>query len=69
MKEVRVKHFEMWNMSASMIFGKSPKCTMMCGSCSIIFKKRFSPMDFKNKYPKALCPSCNTVNEIPITIQ
>lgn len=70
MKPVRVKDFETWNTSLSFLFGRTPKVTMICGKCSNAFSKRFQSIDFSgNKYPHAMCPSCHTVNYVPITIE
>lgn len=66
---VRVKHFSMWETSISMIWGKTPKVFMVCGSCSYSFSQRFSPIDFKSGHPKVLCPNCQTVNYVPIYVK
>lgn len=68
MKPICVADFQMWNTSISMLWGKSPKVNMLCGNCHYSFSKRFEPIDFKNGYPKALCPNCSKVNYVPITV-
>lgn len=68
MKPIQVKSFEMWNMSIAMMWGKTPKVNMVCGDCSYHFSRRFGVEDFLNEYPKTLCPYCETVNYVPITI-
>jgi hypothetical protein len=67
-KPIMVKNFECWNMSISMLWGKTPKVSMLCGKCYYSFSRRFEPIDFRNGYPKALCPSCSAVNYVPITV-
>jgi hypothetical protein len=69
MKPIKVKYFEMWNMSISMLFGKTPKVHMVCGKCSHYFSKRFNFSDFRDGNPKTLCPNCYTVNYVPIVIK
>lgn len=69
MKAIQVKYFEMWNTSITMLWGKSPKVNMVCGKCHFHFSKRFEPFDFRSGYPKVMCPSCHTVNYVPIQIQ
>jgi hypothetical protein len=66
MKTIRVKDFEMWNMSISLLWGKSPKVSLICGKCSYTFSKRFELIALKHRNPKVLCPCCNTRNYIPI---
>lgn len=65
---VRVKDFECWSTSISFLFGKTPKVNMICGHCSSYFSKRFTPTDFRNGYPHAMCPTCTTVNYVPLTV-
>lgn len=69
MESIPVKYYEMWNMSISTLWGKSPKVKMVCGKCSCSFSRRFKPIDFQNGFPNTLCPCCNTLNSVPITIQ
>lgn len=63
---VRCKNFQCWNMSPSMLFGKSPKVKIICGKCGKYFSERFTMPNGNLKYPKTICPYCNTINEIPI---
>jgi hypothetical protein len=68
---IQVRDFECWNMSLSMLFGKTPKVTMSCGKCRHIWSKRFTGMDFRNGYknrPVSICPRCNTSNYVPMAI-
>lgn len=41
-KPIRVKDFECWNMSVSMLWGRTPKIEMICGHCNHYFARRFS---------------------------
>lgn len=67
-KEVSVADFSCWSTSISFLFGKTPKVNMICGECYYSFSQRFSPIDFRNGNPRALCPSCNTINRVPLTV-
>jgi hypothetical protein len=69
MSEVEVKYFEAWNTSISMLFSKTPKIHMICGKCDYPFSKRFDFKDFRNGYPRVMCPNCYTVNYVPIVIE
>lgn len=69
MADVRVKAYSTFESSISFLFGKTPKVSMLCGSCSFQFSKRFSPIDFKNGHPHAMCPKCHTVNYVPISVR
>lgn len=64
MKVVRARGVEGWNMSVSMLFGKSPKLDIKCGKCGGWFSRRFDLDDLPN--PITRCPRCKTHNEIPI---
>jgi len=65
-KEVVCHDLQMWNMSPSMLFGKSPKAKIICGYCRNYFEKRFDLYEIEFKNPKAVCIHCGTVNKIPI---
>jgi hypothetical protein len=68
-KPIRVKNFECWNMSFSVLFGKSPKVKMICGKCDNFFSKRFTSIEFTyNGMPVTRCPECRTKNYVPLTI-
>jgi hypothetical protein len=69
MKEVQVKCFEMWKTSISILWGKSPKVNMICGECFYPFARRFDFADFRNGYPRTVCPDCHTVNYVPIVMK
>lgn len=56
-----------WNMSISMMFGKSPKFDIKCGKCVRWFSKRFDLDDLPN--PIAKCPYCRQYNEVPLKHQ
>jgi hypothetical protein len=68
MSVIRVKNFSAYNTSISFLWGKTPKVDMECGNCSYFFSKRFEPVDFRNGHPKAMCPSCSTVNYVPLSV-
>lgn len=70
MKEIHPKAFSTWNTSISFIFGKTPKVTIICGECYFQFSRRFQTQDFNGrKNPRALCPKCNSINVIPISVK
>lgn len=56
------KYVEGWNMSISMLFGKSPKFTIQCGNCDHFYHDRVAIVD----HPTSVCKSCGTVNKLPI---
>lgn len=64
MNIVRARDFNGWNMSVSMIFGKSPKLDIQCGKCGKWFSRRFDLEEFPD--PVTKCDYCRTVNMIPI---
>lgn len=53
-----------YNMSISMLFGKSPLLTVVCGKCEYTFDCRTPLMN----YPTTVCPNCGTVNKLNIII-
>ena len=65
MKEIKCKDFQMLNMSLSVLFGKSPKCSIRCGSCGRWFSKRFDIINGRVE-SIGLCPYCNTINKVPV---
>jgi hypothetical protein len=67
-KPIRVKDFECWNMSVSMLWGRTPKVEMICGYCNHYFTKRFSFYEMRHGNPKVMCPHCYTVNYVPIVV-
>lgn len=66
---IRAKCFEMYNMSLSMLFGKSPKIKYICGKCGKYNKTRISVNAVKLKAPYTRCQSCGVTNLIPIVIE
>lgn len=67
MKVVMVKALQCYSASPSMLFGLSPKVTMICGNCSHAFSKRFKMIELYYDNPKTRCPDCNTLNVVPIS--
>jgi uncharacterized Zn-finger protein len=53
---VDVEEARGWNMS---LFG-SPKWTIKCGYCEVVFKKRLPKID----EPVVICPHCGTRNRL-----
>lgn len=68
MKEVTCKDLSCWNMSISMLFGKTPKVGILCGNCGKYFSHRFDTNECIRKTPRVFCPYCDTINKIPIKI-
>lgn len=68
MSAIRVKNFECYSWSPSMVFGKTPKVTMWCGKCGNQWAERFSPRHFQNGFPKSMCTKCDTVNYVPLKV-
>lgn len=59
-KVVEPRMFEGWNMC---LWG-DPKFTIVCGECGVAFKKRIPMMN----RPRVQCPTCGTINEIPVHV-
>lgn len=64
MKIVKASGLDGWNMSVSMLFGRSPKFDIRCGNCKRWFSRRFNLDDFPD--PVAKCPQCKAMNVVPI---
>lgn len=56
---VTAKWVECWNMSISMLWGKCPKMTIVCGNCYHTFTDR-PPM---SNHITSVCPACKEVNQ------
>lgn len=69
MSVVRVSSYECWDTSISLLWGKTPKVNMVCGKCKYHFSTIFSPIDFRKGHPQIMCPSCKTINYVPIYIK
>jgi hypothetical protein len=68
-KEVRVRNYSTWETSISLLFGKTPKVTMICGECDYQFSRRFEPIDFRGgKFPRVMCQRCQTINVVSIGV-
>ena len=68
MKVVKCKDAELFNMSVSMLFGKSPKCNIQCGNCEYWFSKRFDIINGKLE-AIGMCPYCDAINTVPIELE
>ena len=64
-KAIRVKRFQMWNVSVSMLFGASPKVKWICGECGGYNESRFCT-SYHRENPKVGCMHCGRVNYIPV---
>lgn len=60
--------FNMWNMSLSQLFGKSPKINFICGECQMYNEGRIPIRAIELGKPFLKCSYCNTINHIPICI-
>lgn len=63
---VRCKTFEMWSMSISQFFGKTPLVKFICGHCNHYSEGRMSVSQVRAGDPYLACKCCGTVNYIPI---
>lgn len=58
--------FNMWSMSLSQLFGKTPKVTYRCGKCLHYNEGRMSVHQVEAGDPYLICQCCGEVNYIPI---
>lgn len=65
---VNVKALEMWNMSISMLAGKSPKIRYKCGKCRRYNSTRISLQAVKAGNPYVVCAHCGTVNNTKLKL-
>jgi len=63
------KRFEMYNMSLSTLFGKSPKISYICEKCNYYNETRISIRAIKSGSPYTQCKTCGAINRIPIQIE
>lgn len=59
---VDVKKLEMWNMSLSMLFKKSPKIQYVCGKCGSYNETRIPTNAIKIGKPCVVCSYCGEIN-------
>lgn len=64
---VMCKNFNMWNMSISQLFGKTPKIKFICGECDAYNEIRLSVAAVECHRPYAKCNCCDEINYIPIS--
>lgn len=65
---VKVRKLEMWNMSLSMLVGKSPKIKFICGKCNSYNEARISLDAIRCKKPYVLCFRCGEINNTGLTL-
>jgi DNA-directed RNA polymerase subunit RPC12/RpoP len=66
---VTVKKLQMWNMSFSMLFGKSPKINYICGKCDSYNETRIPMNAVRMEKPYVVCSYCGEVNDTKITLE
>jgi predicted SprT family Zn-dependent metalloprotease len=66
---VNVKRLQMWNMSLSMLIGKSPKINYICGKCDSYNETRISMNAVRMGRPYVICSYCGEVNDTKITLE
>lgn len=59
---VNVKNLEMWNMSLSMLLGKSPKIKYACGECGMYNETRIFLNSVRLGCPYVKCSLCGEIN-------
>ena len=60
------KNFEMYTMSFSQLFGKTPKIKFICGNCEMYDSGRLDVEAVKWGKPFIRCSHCGAENYIPI---
>ncbi len=65
---VNVRKLEMWNMSLSMLVGKSPKIRYICGNCDSYSETRISVNAIRLGRPYVLCPYCGEINDTELVL-
>lgn len=65
---VNVRSLQMWNMSISMLYGKSPKIKYICGECGAYNETRMSLNAVKIGKPYAVCAYCGEINNTGLTL-
>ena len=69
MKIVNCLEFQMYSMSISQLFGRSPKISYICGYCRNYQEGRISMKAIEWDSPYIECKNCFTLNKIPISIK
>lgn len=66
---VKCRNFEMWEMSLSMMFGRSPKVNFRCGKCGNWSSGRGN-IENVNRNGGLLipCSHCGETNKIPVKL-
>lgn len=65
---VECRDFNMWNMSLSMLIGKSPKVSFLCGKCDGFNEGRIPMGAVRCGRPWLTCMHCGETNYIPVQI-
>lgn len=60
---IKVKRLEMWNLSVSMMIGKSPQIKYKCGRCGSYNKTRISMEAIKRRKSYVVCSYCGEIND------
>ena len=63
---VQCKDFNMWTMSLSQFFGKTPLIRFICGACGHYSEGRISVAQVRAGDPYIKCNYCDEINYIPI---
>jgi hypothetical protein len=65
---VKVKNLQMFNLSLSMLFGKSPKIHYICGKCNSYNETRISVCAVELGRPYVTCSHCGEINDTGLTL-
>jgi phage FluMu protein Com len=66
---VKVKDLSMWNLSLSMLFGKSPKIRYICGKCNMYNETRISTTAVELGRPYVKCSHCGEINDTGLKLE
>lgn len=66
---VHVRKLQMWNMSISMLVGKSPKIKYICDKCDSYNETRISINSVKAGKPYVLCGYCGEINDTGLVLR
>lgn len=65
---VKVRDISTWVISASMLFGKSPKIEYTCGNCGEYNSTRISLTAIRNEKSYVVCAHCGEINDTGLRI-
>lgn len=63
---VKPKALQMWSISLSSLFGKSPKVEYLCGNCGGHNSTRIPMEAIKRKKSYVICQYCGEINDTGI---